>query len=81
MRKHIIKDGLLIGEVPEELKGEVFQCKQCPKVYASRPPLLRHVMSEHDKMKRLWCPHPNCERDFKWKAQLKRHIAERHSDS
>ena len=78
VRHHILQDNRLVGEVPEELKGDIFQCKQCPLVYAERPHLLRHVMSEHDKMKRLWCPHPNCGRDFKWKVQLKRHIASNH---
>jgi transposase-like protein len=49
-----------------------YRCRECPKTWATKDGLNRHVKNCHEK--KLPCPHPGCKMRFGPRAELKRHL-------
>jgi hypothetical protein len=49
-----------------------YSCRECPKTWATKDGLNRHVKNCHEK--KLRCPRPGCKMRFGPRAELKRHL-------
>ena len=71
---------LIFTDAPGSSKSEMkeYQCTQCPKTYARRSGLKRHVRAVHDEGTAYQCPH--CPKTYKWKATLHNHVKIKHGE-